>query len=433
MSTSPPNNLNNIPDGVLIPPPVLDTTTEAEFIANTIWQMLGGVDADQCARNIAVWQQVLALVQSAGINQSPLLSELQSARVADAHVVLMTGTLRPHVETRFMFNQIPDQNRIAFLQLLGVTLLPAAAATCTMQFTKTDDYLNVPVLIPAGTNIITSDRQVRVATLVDLTIPAGEQSGTVGAASTTLGDIGTIAANTIGVVMSSIPGILTASNITTLTGGTNGETVQQGEIRARDQMDIGQHLGAAEDYVNYILPNVMGNAGRVTPFEDYLANFTFNGSGYLLLVIQGPDGLAPPTNLLQAIQSVISARHVAGIQVVAGTANYRELQISASVTIAPGQNAPILINKAISNLVSLYDPLTFAFGPSAGQRFIALDDIIGAIVQASPTFIEVQRLQGQYQVTITVDGVAYGNQDVPLGIGDLPQLAATPVLTVVGS
>ncbi|HEY6328164.1 MAG TPA: baseplate J/gp47 family protein, partial [Blastocatellia bacterium] len=396
-------------------------------------QMLGGVDAGQCNRNIAVWRQVLALVQGAGINQSPLLSELQSARVADAHVVLMTGTLRPHVETRFMFNQIPNQNRIAFLQLLGVTLLPATAATCTMQFTKTDDYLNVAVLIPAGTNIVTSDQQVAVATVADLTIAAGQTSGTAGAASTTLGDIGTIAANTIGVLMSSIPGILTASNITTLTGGTNAETVQQGEIRARDQMDIGQHLGATEDYVNYILSNVLGNAGRVTPFEDYLANFVMNGPGYLLLVVQGSDGLAPPTATLQAVQSVIAARHVAGIQVVAGQANYRQLQITASVVIAPGQNATILVNKAISNLQTLYNPLTFSYGPNAGQRYIALDDIIEAIVSAGPLGISVQRVQGQYQVDINLDGTDYNNQDVPLGIGDLPQLAATPTLNVVGS
>ena len=434
MSSNPPNNPNLNTGGVLIPTPVLDTTTEEQFIANTIWETIGGVlDVNQINRNIAVWQQVLALFQSQGINQSPLLSELSSARVADAHVVLLTGTLRPHVETRFMFNQIPDQNRIAFLQLLGVTLLAATAASCTMQFTKTDDFLDTAVLIPAGTNITTNDQQVRVATVADLNIPAGSLAGTVTAQSTTAGDIGTISANSIGVIMSSLPGILGATNITTLTGGTNGETVQEAEIRARDQFDIGQHLGASQDYVNYIEPNILGNSGRVTPFEGYQQNFVFQGNGYLLIVIQGPDGLAPPTSTLENVQAVMASRHVAGIQVVGGQANYRELQISANVVVAPGQNATILTNKAISNLQSLYDPLTFSYGPGAGQRYIALDDIIEAIVAAGPLGISVQRLQGQYQVTITLDGTVYGNQDVPLGLGDLPQLIATPILNVVGA
>jgi hypothetical protein len=431
MSSSPPitnPNLNN--GGVLIPTPVLDTTTEEAFIANTIWEMIGGIlDINQINRNIAVWQQVLALFQSQGINQSQLLSELSSARVADAHVVLMTGTLRPHVETRFMFNQLPDQNRIAFLQLLGTTLLAATSASCTMQFTKTDDFLNIPVLIPAGTNVATNDNQVIVATVADLTITAGDLVGTVGALSTTAGDIGTIAANSIGVVMSSLPGILGATNITTLTGGTNGETVQECEIRARDQFDIGQHLGAAQDYVNYIDPNILGSAGRVTPFEGYQQNFVFQGSGYLLIVIQGSDGLAPPTSTLQLIQTVMAARHVAGIQVVAGQANYRQLQITANVTIAAGQNPTLLINSAITRLQNTYNPLTFLYGPTAGPQAIRLDDILAAIVV--PGLIEVQRVAGQYSVDINVDNVDYGNQDVPLGIGDLPQLFATPVLTVV--
>src|SRR5262245_42540966 len=121
-------------EDALIPSPVLDPRTEAQFIAEAIYYGIGGVSQDQCHRNIAIWEEVDRLIQTKGIQKSPLVSELVGAHVGDAHVVLLTNILRSHVETRYRFNQLTEKVHIELLRQSGITLQPTAAATTTLEF-----------------------------------------------------------------------------------------------------------------------------------------------------------------------------------------------------------------------------------------------------------------------------------------------------------
>ncbi|MGH9762335.1 MAG: hypothetical protein ACREDR_35370, partial [Blastocatellia bacterium] len=94
----------------------------------------------------------------------PLLPELSSARPAEAHVTMLTELERLSTFMLAQFNILPDANRIAFLRLLGTVLNPAIAATTTLQFVKTPDYLNIDVTIPAGTEVASLDQQTVVST-----------------------------------------------------------------------------------------------------------------------------------------------------------------------------------------------------------------------------------------------------------------------------
>lgn len=416
-------------DDVLIPDPVLDDRLEADRIASRLHRSIGGLTVDDAQAGIDFFEALRSMIIATGAVSEPLLPELSSARPAEAHVVLLTEIERTFTETNYRFNQIPNKVRVALLRLMGIILRPAAAATTTLQFTKTADYLNVEVTIPAGTEVATDDRKVRVTTDVDLVIPAATSSATVPATATTEGDIGRLPPNTIGLLLQSVAGIALVINTTALTGGADAETADQGKIRARQEFDIGEHLGSSLDWENWIYFEVLRRHGRVTAFERYLSDFSKSTLGYLLIVIQGADGLAPTQALLDSVGAVINQRHVAGISVAVRGPSFKSFQISASVKIEHGVNATTLINKAKSNLTAFFDPLQFPYGPNETDRFLSISDIVGQIEAASPRSISVIRQSGGFAITITIDGTDYF-EDIPLGIGELPALGDVTLTTI---
>jgi hypothetical protein len=353
------------------------------------------------------------------------LPELSSARPAEAHTVLLTEIERTFDETLFRLNQVPNKVRISLLRLLGIELRPAVAASTTLQFTKVDDYLNVEVSIPAGTEVMTEDRRIRVATVQELAIAAATASGTVQAKAVDEGDIGIIKPNTIGLLIDSIAGIAGVTNTTNLTGGANAETVEQGKIRAREEMRVGGHLGSVDDFETYIYFEVLRRKGRITGFEQYLSDFSQAALGYLLLIIQGADGLAPTQEILNEVSTVVNQRHVAGIYVSVRAPIYKGFNITANVKITEGQSASTLINKAKQNLSAFYNPLTFPYGPNETERYISISDIVGRIEASSPQGISVNI----DSIVITVGEVEY-KQDILLSLGELPSLQ-TITLTAV--
>jgi hypothetical protein len=365
-----------------------------------------------------------------------LLPELSSARPAEAGTVILTELERMESNTVDRFNQLPDKNRVGLLRLLGTTLNPAIPAQCILQFTKTSDFLNTDVLIPAGTPVSTLDLKTQVTTDADLDLPAATAAGTVSATSRILGNIGVVPANSIGVLNVSIAGIQGVTNTTALGGGRDGETVDQAKIRARELLSTGRSLGNPTDWVKYLNFNVLSLLGRVTTFEGYLSNFQpAPGLGYLLLVVQDQTGLFPAQNTLNATAALIAARHVGGVQVSATGPLFKSFNLTVSVQIGQGVGSSQLIAKATANLQALFNPLSFAYGPQLDQsgnlitRYISLSDIIGKIEAAGPNSISVKFINNQAQVVIQVGNQAF-TSDVALALGELPMLG-TVTLNVV--
>jgi uncharacterized phage protein gp47/JayE len=415
-------------DDVLIPDPVLDDRLEADRIAARIHRSIGNLTIDDAQLIIDFGEALRSMIADAGAVSEPLLPELSSARPAEAHVVLLTEIERTFTETLFRLNQIPNKVRVALLRLMGITLRPAVASTTTLQFTKTDAFLNIDVTIPAGTEVATDDRKVRVTTDIELVIAIGAPSATVAATATQEGDIGRLPPNTIGLLLQSVAGIAIVANTTALTGGADAETPDQGKVRARQEFDIGEHLGSSLDWENWIYFEVLRRHGRVTAFEQYLSDFSAATLGYLLIVIQGSDGLAPTQALIDSVAAVINQRHVAGISVAVRGPSFKSFNISASVKVEHGVNAATLINKAKSNLAAFYDPLRFPYGPLETDRFLSVSDIVGQIEAASPRLISVLRASGGFAVTITIDGLEY-QEDIPLAIGEIPALLNVTLTT----
>lgn len=416
-------------DEFLLPDPILDDRLEADRIAVRIHRSIGGLTIDDAQLIIDFGEALRSMIVDLGAISDPLLPEMSSARPAEAHTVLLTEIERAFTETLFRFNQVPNKVRIALLRLLGITLRASVAATTTLLFTKTTDYLNIEVTIPGGTEVATDDRKVRVTTDTTLVIPIGTASASVAATTSAEGDIGRLPPNTIGLLLQSVAGIASVRNTTSLTGGADAETPDQGKIRARQEFDIGEHLGSVLDWENWIYFEVLRRKGRVTAFEGFLSDFSKSSLGYLVIVVQGADGLGPTQALVNNVAAVINQRHIAGINVSVRGPQFKAFDISVQVKIALGQNATTLKNRATANLVAMFDPLRFPYGPAETDRFIGLSDIVGQIEAASPQLISVVTIDNRFAVTITVDGTDY-QEDIPLVIGEMPALGNV-TLTVV--
>jgi hypothetical protein len=441
-------------DKELIPTPILDERTEAQFIADTLYAMLPDPpQADdeaaiarweaECERNVAIWQAARPLRRERGKNLDPKTSELTSMRAPESHVVIITNVMRPHVETRFRFNHLPAKIRIELLRQLGVVLQAARPATTTLRFTKSPGFINDEVAVPAGTEVRSIDGQVTVITDSELVIEAGVTSGTVGATSVEAGDFESIDAFTLGQLGDPLVGIESVTNVIPLSGGAKAETVQEGVIRAREEMRVGEHLGSAQDFADHIFFKVLNRRGRVTAFEGYFSDFSpavvlSNSSeglvelpspGYLLLVVQSQGGFSPSEQLFEAINAVVRQRKVAGIYVSVRAPAYRNFDITAQVTFARGQQSETIKSKAKALLRDFYSPLKFPYGPEFTNRKIGVGDIAARIDDAAPDLIDVSTVGGKLQVVISSDGVDYDDH-LSLSVGELPKLQNINLVTV---
>jgi hypothetical protein len=327
-----------------------------------------------------------------------------------------------HTLTRARLNQTPRNHKLEFFNMLGSSLLPARPSTTTLRFTKLADYLNVEVTVPAGISVTTRESDIIVLTDVDLIIPAGAMTGDVAATASEAGNKKAIA-GAFNTALESLVGVETVTNTAPLTGGAEEETVEAAELRVRDEFEIGEHLGSAEDYRRHILFRVLGSHGRVTPFEGYLANFTpSQHNGCLLLVVQGEDGLAVGAETFAQINSVIAQRRVVGTQVVAAAPSFQPLALTIEVTVQPGLDPAPLIERAKQNLLETFHPLTYAYGPHHADRRIQIVDIIEQVGRANFAAISVRLVDGRPAVRITYKGVTQ-TTDAHLLIGELPTLA----------
>ncbi len=117
--------------------------------------------------------------------------------------------------------------------LMGVTRLPAQAATCTLTFTLSE-ALDFDVPIPAGTRVGTSDQSIIFATLSDATILAGDLSVEAPAQSTTTGaKLNGLVAGQVNQLIDRVPYVASAQNSDVTTYGDDEESDESLRNRIR--------------------------------------------------------------------------------------------------------------------------------------------------------------------------------------------------------
>lgn len=133
---------------------------------------------------------------------------------------------------------------------MGVTRLPASPASAPFLFTLSE-VLSGDLTIPAGT-LITNDGDIYFATDEDLTIEAGNLTGTVNATCTEAGADGNgFGANSIAQLVDLIDGVATAANSATTAGGADAEPDDEYRERIRLSNSTFSTAGPTKAYQYY--------------------------------------------------------------------------------------------------------------------------------------------------------------------------------------
>lgn len=233
----------------------------------------------------------------------------------------------------------------------------AAGNVTYSRFTATN-----AALIPTGSQVQTTDGTQSFLVVADTSNPAYDatQSGYVVPASTasvtvpvsavTAGLAGNASANTVTVIVGSIPGIDTVTNASSFTNGADAES--DDAARTRFQLWVASLSKATKAAIEYAISSVQqGVSYQVVENQSYAGATQY---GYFYAVVD--DGSGSPTSaFLDTVYTAIDA--VRGFTITFGVFAPVVVTANVSMTITTSPSAvhgdiTALVNAAISNYIS---------------------------------------------------------------------------------
>jgi phage-related baseplate assembly protein len=182
----------------------------------------------------------------------------------------------------------------------GVTRIPAQAALVTMQFTLSA-VQGTPTLIPAGTRV-TPDSSHFFATTEDLTIPAGQLTGSVTAQATGTGSgYNNFPINSIVVQVDLVPLVQGVTNTDASQGGAEIESDES--YRERIMLSMASYSAAGSE-----LSYIFWAKGADSTIED--VSVVSPGAGQVTVTVLLENGGIPGQPLLDKVAFALSPRTV---------------------------------------------------------------------------------------------------------------------------
>lgn len=237
---------------------------------------------------------------------------------------------------------------------------PAVSATGNVTFSRFT--ATNAALIPTGSQVQTTDGTQSFLVVVDTSNPAYDstQSGYVVPASTasvtvpvsavTAGSAGNASANTVTVIVGSIPGIDTVTNASSFTNGADAES--DDAARTRFQLWVASLSKATKSAIEYAISSVQqGVSYQVVENQSYAGATQY---GYFYAVVD--DGSGSPTSaFLDTVYTAIDA--VRGFTITFGVFAPVVVTANVSMTITTSPSAvhgdiTALVNAAIANYIS---------------------------------------------------------------------------------
>jgi len=221
------------------------------------------------------------------------------------------------------------QKKIAFSQF-DFSKKEGLAAAGYVVFVRDTAYRN-NIDIPTGTEIATTDGVI-FATVENVILESGSnESPSVGVQCETIGTTGNVAANSITVINSTVPGLASVTNPVDFSGGVNEETDDEYESRFREFI-----LGLGRSSVHGIRAAVLGINGikSCSIVEHFPAD-----SGYNFTIYAENGTGALPSDLLEEVQDVViggdneTGCRAAGVRARVLAPTMEKLTITVSATI----------------------------------------------------------------------------------------------------
>lgn len=244
--------------------PLIEIRNGARLAAEAIGRTAGPLSPPDIEAQIAARRELLLLIE--GGLDAPFCEELTNANPSSPHTVLLEAFAWVIEQQSFRFNRIPEANLIAFANLFGIDLLPAASATTTLRFTV-DPPEDTDVVIAEGTQVATADGQHVFETTEEITIEYGDETGDAPARRTVTGRT-LLSPNVLTKLIDNPAYVESVSNPTGIDSGREIETVANALERARRYQRRGERIVSVKDLEDAIAEEgLLGNGVvRVFPF-----------------------------------------------------------------------------------------------------------------------------------------------------------------------
>lgn len=288
-------------------------------------------------------------------------------------------------------NQVQEaakQNLLAFAaypmidylgELLGVTRLPASAASTTIQFTLVAGHADLT--IPQGLRVASTDGRAIFETVQPVTVLAAVNTVTVEAICQSAGVIGNeYAIGTVSDILDPQAYLTAATNTTVTAGGSDEETDEELRERIRlapSAFSTAGSKGAYKFHAKSAHPSIIDVAVVGPP--------TFPaGEVHIFPLVSG--GVTTPTEVLDAVEAACSADKVRPLTdtVVVASPTKTDFAINVALTLYTGADATAIASAVTANLEAFRD----------GRKGLLGQDIIRAQI------IQKCAVEGVYNVNV---------------------------------
>ena len=189
---------------------------------------------------------------------------------------------------------------------IGVSRLGAASAVTTVLFTLSS-ALGYDAVIPEGTRI-TPDGKIYFSTTEEVTIAAGNTTGTVSAVCLTEGEAGNdYVAGQITRIVDTLPYNITASNVDTSAGGSGTESDDAYRERIQIAPESFTTAGSLKAYEYYAL-STNSDIAAVSVVTHHVDASVSPGNVNIYVLMNG--GVLPDSSVLQEVEAACSGDDV---------------------------------------------------------------------------------------------------------------------------
>lgn len=310
------------------------------------------------------------------------------------------------VQMLLSFSAAPALDYLA--ELVGVSRLAAAGASCTIEFTLVAGHNGV--VIPENTRVATNDGQRVFATTAAVSVPSGDLTASISAFATVTGSGGNdYAAGEVNNILDPQPFIVSAANTDATTGGADLETDDELRERTKLAPSAFSTAGPVDAYKFFAL-------GASSTIVDVAVTSSVPGTVNVWPLVDG--GVTTPPEIITLVESALNDEQVRPLSdtVVVASPTFINYSIDAELTIFESAD-PVAVQSTVESAFQSYADQR---GKEIGQDVTIAQLIALAIGDASEVYnvtfnspgadvvigeTEVSKLTG---LTVAVTGTTNG-------------------------
>lgn len=263
---------------------------------------------------------------------------LRDFTVHSPTTAIIEGQVFAQEEFLYALNQLPSAVLIKLLNIFGVQLATGTASYGRIQVTLISS-LGSDFVIPPGWRVQTNDGLTYITT-ESITIPVGQISGSANIVSEVVGSLYNVPAGAISVIS---PGslnyafIAAVANESSVTGGTDSESVDEALTRGAAKLHSRSALISAADYEN-LAETLTGDDSRAIAVPLLGSDRSSRELGAVHVFILNSDLSSPSASQLVYVTNEIQKQTLIGTAVYVSAVELLEVSISVIVRLIDGAN-----------------------------------------------------------------------------------------------